>query len=165
MSQNTPRVEVRLPATSTGRRYPIYIGQGTLQQGEILPTLLGDRDVCLVTNETVGPLYEALVLESLGDQRKVTRVLLPIRRLNRLVQSSPQRLKISRSGAVFLLPWAAVSLVTSLVLPQPLFCEARTLSKFPRHCWRKLTRLWVGRLRSITPWVKTLSVHFTSLLG
>ncbi|MBT6181150.1 MAG: 3-dehydroquinate synthase, partial [Halieaceae bacterium] len=77
MSQSAPKVEVRLPATSTDRRYPIYIGRGTLQQGAILPRLLGDRGVCLVTNETVGPLYEALVLESLGDQRKVTRVVLP----------------------------------------------------------------------------------------
>ena len=87
MSQNTPRVEVRLPATSTDRRYPIYIGRGTLEQGEILPALLGDRDVCLVTNETIGPLYEALVLESLGDQRKVTRVLLPDGESHKTLQS------------------------------------------------------------------------------
>ncbi len=39
------------------RSYPIYIGQGLLDQGELLQRHVPGKRVLIVTNETVAPLY------------------------------------------------------------------------------------------------------------
>jgi 3-dehydroquinate synthase len=39
------------------RSYPIYIGAGLLQQGELLRKHIPGKRVLIVTNETVAPLY------------------------------------------------------------------------------------------------------------
>jgi 3-dehydroquinate synthase len=39
------------------RSYPIYIGQGLLNQGELLRKHIPGKRVLIVTNETVAPLY------------------------------------------------------------------------------------------------------------
>jgi 3-dehydroquinate synthase len=58
------------------RSYPIFIGSGLLGQADILESHLAGRDVFIVTNTTVGPLYEATVRKLLGRSR-VASVALP----------------------------------------------------------------------------------------
>jgi len=58
------------------RSYPIYIGQGLLDNGDLLTRHLGGTSVVVVTNETVGPLYLERVMAALGDRRK-SAVTLP----------------------------------------------------------------------------------------
>ncbi|WP_255852517.1 3-dehydroquinate synthase [Marinobacterium rhizophilum] len=48
------------------RSYPIYIGEGLLQQHLIAPYIPG-RQVCIVSNETVAPLYLARLQQALAD--------------------------------------------------------------------------------------------------
>ncbi|MFC6670215.1 3-dehydroquinate synthase [Marinobacterium aestuariivivens] len=57
------------------RAYPIHIGAGLLQQDLVRPCIRG-RQVCIVTNETVAPLYLEAVERSL-DGLLVDRVVLP----------------------------------------------------------------------------------------
>ena len=81
MSPRAPEVMVRLSAEGSDRSYPIHIGPGLLTQGGLLRVLVGDRNVCLVTNETVAPLFQSSVLDALHDNdagsRRVTVVELP----------------------------------------------------------------------------------------
>ena len=81
MSPRTPQVMVRLAAEAPDRSYPIHIGRSLLAQGDVLPALVGDRDVCLVTNVTVAPLFQSFILDALRDSaqtsRKVTVIELP----------------------------------------------------------------------------------------
>jgi 3-dehydroquinate synthase len=58
------------------RSYPIYIGPGLIRQADLVRGAIGARQVLVVTNEVVGPLYLAALLESLGD-RSVEVVVLP----------------------------------------------------------------------------------------
>ncbi|KIZ02321.1 3-dehydroquinate synthase [Monoraphidium neglectum] len=39
------------------RSYPIYIGQGLLNRGELLRKHVPSKRVLVVTNETIAPLY------------------------------------------------------------------------------------------------------------
>ena len=50
------------------RAYPIHIGQGLLDKGELIAPLLRQKSVCIVTNTTVGPLYLNRLLEALRIQ-------------------------------------------------------------------------------------------------
>ena len=81
MSSRAPEVMVRLTAAGSDRSYPIHIGPNLLAQGDLLRALVGDRNVCLVTNETIAPLFQSSVLNALHDNdaasRKVTVVELP----------------------------------------------------------------------------------------
>ena len=58
------------------RSYPIHIGADLLQQGTLLDPHLKSDQVCIVTNETVAPLYLAKVEAALGT-RKIASVILP----------------------------------------------------------------------------------------
>lgn len=49
------------------RSYPIYVGQGLLDRPDLLERHLGSRQVLIVTNETVAPLYLERVGRALGD--------------------------------------------------------------------------------------------------
>jgi 3-dehydroquinate synthase len=61
---------------SDQRSYPIYIGQGLLADETcLLPHIVG-RQVCIVTNDTVGPLYLETV-QSLLKGYHVSTVVLP----------------------------------------------------------------------------------------
>ncbi|BFM13019.1 3-dehydroquinate synthase [Simiduia litorea] len=58
------------------RSYPIYIGSGLLSESNLfLPHIKSDQ-VCIVTNQTVGPLYENVLQSSLTGKR-VALVELP----------------------------------------------------------------------------------------
>lgn len=48
-----------------GRGYPIYIGAGLLQQKELLARHIKGRQVLIVTNETIAPLYLKTLLDTL----------------------------------------------------------------------------------------------------
>ena len=58
------------------RSYPIVIGEGLLDDAGLLTRHVAARDVLIVTNETVGPLYSHRLLASLAGKR-VRSVELP----------------------------------------------------------------------------------------
>lgn len=58
------------------RSYPIFIGQGCLHKKEMYAPYIAGRKVMIVTNETVGPLYEQQVRQALEDY-EVDSVVLP----------------------------------------------------------------------------------------
>ncbi|MBS4050466.1 MAG: 3-dehydroquinate synthase [Methylomonas sp.] len=59
-----------------GRSYPIYIGSGLLAQPELLTRHIRSKQVAIVTNETVAPLYLAPVRAALSAHQ-VEAVVLP----------------------------------------------------------------------------------------
>ncbi|PRB80893.1 3-dehydroquinate synthase [Pseudomonas sp. MYb185] len=58
------------------RSYPIHIGSGLLGQIELLAPHIAGRQVCIVTDDTVAPLYLARLCQTLADYR-VLPVVLP----------------------------------------------------------------------------------------
>lgn len=58
------------------RSYPIYIGSGLLRHSDLFQRHIQSRQVMVVTNATVAPLYLARVLDALED-RQVAKVILP----------------------------------------------------------------------------------------
>ena len=58
------------------RSYPILVGPGLLGDAELLSGAIGARDVLVVTNETVAPLYLDRVIASLAGKR-VASIRLP----------------------------------------------------------------------------------------
>ncbi|OHC27697.1 MAG: 3-dehydroquinate synthase [Pseudomonadales bacterium RIFCSPLOWO2_12_59_9] len=58
------------------RSYPIYIGDGLLARSDILLSHIAGRQVAVVTNETVAPLYLERLLAVLADF-SVTPIILP----------------------------------------------------------------------------------------
>ena len=59
------------------RSYPIYIGQGLLQRGELFHSHIDGGSVMVVTNETVAPLYLEPLQQALGDGLRVCTTILP----------------------------------------------------------------------------------------
>jgi 3-dehydroquinate synthase len=57
------------------RSYPIYIGAELLSQPELLTQHIDSKEVLVVTNETVAPLYLQKVLQALTDYRCESVVL------------------------------------------------------------------------------------------
>ena len=57
------------------RSYPITIGAGLLDEPAVLVGAIAARDVLIVTNETVGPLYLPRVLRSLAGKRAASLAL------------------------------------------------------------------------------------------
>lgn len=58
------------------RSYPIYIGQGLLGDRDLMNDAVKQRDVFVVTNDRVGPLYLQRLVESLAGKR-VESIQLP----------------------------------------------------------------------------------------
>lgn len=58
------------------RSYPIYIGEGLLDNSELFSPFISGKKVMIVTNETVGPLYEQQVRKALAAY-DVDTVVLP----------------------------------------------------------------------------------------
>jgi 3-dehydroquinate synthase len=59
------------------RSYPIYIGRDLFGDGRLLREHVAGRQVALVSNETVAPLYVDRVRAALGDVDLVTDIVLP----------------------------------------------------------------------------------------
>ncbi len=58
------------------RSYPIYIGEGLLSQSELLKQHIHHHQVCIVSNETIAPLYLNQIKKLVAD-KNVTVVELP----------------------------------------------------------------------------------------
>lgn len=72
MDLSVQRIEVRLGA----RSYPIFIGAGAMTLADEFARAIPARDILLVTNTTVGPLYAARLAAALAPRRCV-EVTLP----------------------------------------------------------------------------------------
>lgn len=59
------------------RRYPIHIGEDLLTSKGLLAGLIKSRQVVVITNETIAPLYLDIVLGQLPDSILVTPVIIP----------------------------------------------------------------------------------------
>ena len=59
------RIDVELGT----RRYPIFIGAGAMESKDDLARAIPARDVLIVTNTTVGPLYAAKLTQTLAPRR------------------------------------------------------------------------------------------------
>ncbi len=57
------------------RAYDVVVGNGVLDDEDVFSSVLGTADVMVVTNETVGPLYLARLLSSLGGRRVAIHTL------------------------------------------------------------------------------------------
>ncbi len=62
----------RLNIDLGARSYPILIGPGLLDDGEVLSEVVAARDIMVVTNDVVAPLYLDRLLRALGDRRVET---------------------------------------------------------------------------------------------
>jgi len=58
------------------RSYPIHIGERLIDHGELFSSKIRGRQVAIVTNETVAPLYLDRLMQTLCDYA-VTTVILP----------------------------------------------------------------------------------------
>jgi 3-dehydroquinate synthase len=58
------------------RSYPIHIGAGLLRDPNLIRATIAARDVLLISNTTVAPLYAERLTHSLGD-RRVVEVIMP----------------------------------------------------------------------------------------
>lgn len=70
-------LHVDLAGSAADRSYPIIIGRDLLSDAALFAELIGDRDVVLVSNTVVAPLYAERVRRALGSRRRVTEVILP----------------------------------------------------------------------------------------
>ncbi|MFV0276175.1 MAG: 3-dehydroquinate synthase [Parahaliea sp.] len=59
------------------RSYPIYIGRALFADPALLARHIGGRQVVLVSNATVAPLYAPRLLSALGERALVSEVVLP----------------------------------------------------------------------------------------
>ena len=59
------------------RSYPIYIGRELLADAALLSRHVSGRQVAVVTNETIAPIYSGRLLQSLGELDLVTEIVLP----------------------------------------------------------------------------------------
>ncbi len=59
------------------RSYPIYIDAGLLDDGARLRSHLAGREVLIVSNETVAPLYLPRLRAALGEGLRIAEVILP----------------------------------------------------------------------------------------
>jgi 3-dehydroquinate synthase len=62
---------MKLDVSLAERSYPIFIGHSLLSDGELLRRHLHSRDLLLVSNTTVGPLYAPVLVDALPDRRIV----------------------------------------------------------------------------------------------
>jgi len=65
----------RLRIDLGARSYPILVGPRLLGDAGVLDEAIAARDVLVVSNETVGPLYLARLRDGLGDRRVASLVL------------------------------------------------------------------------------------------
>ncbi len=59
------------------RSYPIYIGEGLLDETLLLTRHIAGKQVLVVSNDTVAPIYLPRLRKALGDGYTVTEVILP----------------------------------------------------------------------------------------
>lgn len=69
------RAMMTLTVDLGARSYPIYIGSGLLGEGGLLARHLHGRDALIVTNTTVGPLYQGRLQDALAPGRSAVVTL------------------------------------------------------------------------------------------
>ncbi|MEK9721531.1 MAG: 3-dehydroquinate synthase, partial [Quisquiliibacterium sp.] len=68
----------QVPVELGDRSYPIVIGEGLLERGDLLSPIVAGRSVALVTNQTVGPLYASRLARTLArDAAQCIEINLP----------------------------------------------------------------------------------------
>ncbi len=73
-------------------QYPIYIGTGVLSQAELIRPHIHGRQVFIISNEIVAPLYLDQLLATLGDDYRIATHILP---------DGEQTKSLSQAEAVF----------------------------------------------------------------
>jgi len=71
------------------RSYPILIGAGLLAQPEVVAPLVGARDVAIITNAVVAPLYLETLHDAIGrhEARRVIEIVLPDGEIHKTLDS------------------------------------------------------------------------------
>ena len=59
------------------RSYPIYVGEQLIGNPTILHDHIHTKNVVIVTNTTVAPLYLDTVTKALGDDKNILPIILP----------------------------------------------------------------------------------------
>ena len=67
----------RLTVDLGDRSYPIIIGPGAIADSGNFTPYIRSRQLLIVTNETVAPLYLDTLLRTLGDHYRIESVVLP----------------------------------------------------------------------------------------
>lgn len=141
------------------RRYPIFIGS-QLNPEQLLAAYIHGKQVMIVTNDTVAPLYLQTyvnALEKLGKQ--VAHCILPdgekykdIEHLN-LIFNALLETGFNRDCTVVALGGAWLAIWQ--VLPLPVYSVGFILFRCRQHYCHRLTQVWVERLVLTILWVKT----------
>ena len=74
---NKQSLTVSLPMDSNDRSYPIHIGTGLLCDREQWLAILGNRAVCVVTNETIATYFLEPLLNAILGDRQLTSIIIP----------------------------------------------------------------------------------------
>ena len=144
------------------RSYPIYIGSGLLQDSTIWTQHIGSKQVLIVSNTTIAPLYLPILLPALQDYQ-VETVILPdgeqYKNLAHLEQIFDQLLakKFSRNATLIALGGGVIindSYATDAE-SQPAINAVLPSFRFRPHYWRRSIPRSAAKLASIIRGVKT----------
>jgi len=132
------------------RSYPIYIGERLLDEQALFHRHVDSRQVMIVTNDRVAPLYLDRV-KAHFEGRDVAVVVLPDGEKYKTLESADavyEELLARRfSRTAHLIALGGVSLVIWVGLLLPPISEESPLSRFLPPCCPKLIPLWVERRR------------------
>ncbi len=71
----TITVDLSCPAAASA--YPILIGAGLLTNAATLAKHVPQNEICIVSNETIAPLFLDPLKTALGDKKQIMEVILP----------------------------------------------------------------------------------------
>jgi len=148
-----------------GRSYPILIGDKLLDDAAVFERCVAARDVLVVTDETVAPLYLERVLRGLegrrtasialpaGEQHKTLAGVAPL--FDALVAA-----RLNRDACIIALGGGVVGDMAGL--PRRAISAASTACRSPRRCWRRSIRRSAARQESTIRAARTSSARFIS---
>ena len=142
------------------RSYPILIGPRlAAKTRRCSPRTITARNLLIVTNETVAPLYLAKLQSALAAAG-ASRVVLPDGEQHKTLDelrahARRARRRAHESRRVPWSRWAAASSVTWPASPPPAISAASTSCRCRRRCWRKSIRRSAARPASITRAART----------
>jgi len=127
------------------RSYAISIGTGLLAQcGARIAPLVKGRQCAVITDSNVGPLYGAVVQESLEQQGfQVTMITIPAGEHSKSWQEAERILtvlleqKFHRDSSVIALGGGVVGDLAGFVAS--IYQRGVAFFRFPRRCWRRWT--------------------------
>ena len=78
ISTPSPQVYFTIQVALQAHRYPIHIGQHLLQDAQLLGRFIDGKQVAIVTNKTIAPLYLPVLTQALTTlQKQVMTIVLP----------------------------------------------------------------------------------------